>query len=84
MAIVDFHKCISVAGNLEGQKSKIITDSLIAQAGVNDQGHTLLSVETFEMINPIGFGDSICNHNKCKVQLYIKFPNFQSGNSNRC
>lgn len=36
------------------------------------------------MINPIGIGDSICDHNKCKVQLYIAFLNFQSGNSNRC
>lgn len=42
------------------------------------EGHLiLLSAESSEMINLIGFGDSICDHNKWKVQLYVESLSFQ-------
>lgn len=35
-------------------------------------------------MNPIGFGDSICDHNNFKVQLYIQSLDFQMDKINRC
>lgn len=44
------------------------------------EGHLiLLPVESFEMINPTGFGDSAYDHSKCRVQLYTELLSFQVG-----
>ena len=78
-------RAFAVVAKLEGVKSQrwsqIPWELRLEQMA---EGHLiLLPVESLEMINPTGSGDSACDQSECRVQLYWA-SELSRGHSSRC